>query len=61
MKKGRYEIIVRKGSRILQKHYFNDYEGAMSMLDWIDEHKDAVYAFGSVVEFRDLNPFSLVP
>jgi hypothetical protein len=52
---GRYIITVRKGSRLLQTHYFSEYEGAMSMLDWIAEHKDKLYAIGSTVEFRDSN------
>jgi hypothetical protein len=56
MTKGRYEITVRKGSRVLQTHYFNDYSGAMDMLDFIAKHKDALYAIGSTVEFRTIAP-----
>ena len=55
---GRYVITVRKGKRILQRHFFNDYHAAMEMMDFIEERKDSLYAIGSIVEFRDTDPFA---
>lgn len=55
---GRYVITVRKGNRILQRHFFSDYYAAMDMMDFIEERKDSLYAIGSIVEFRDTDPFA---
>lgn len=54
----RYVITVRKGNRILQRHYFNDYVGAMNMMDFIEEHKDKMYDINATVEFQDTDPFN---
>lgn len=53
----RYEILIRKGNKILGRHKFNDYDAAMDMLDFVESTKDKMYAIGAAVEFKDTKPF----
>ena len=55
---GRYVITVRLGRKILDRRYYNDYNIAMLELDFIEERKDALYAIGASIEFKDTNPFA---
>lgn len=57
MAKGRYEVTVRKGRKIYERKYFNDYDAAMDWMDFVEEKTDKLYAIGAFVEFRDLDPF----
>ena len=58
MNKGRYEITVRLGRKILDRRTYNSYDLAMTELDFIEERVDSLYAIGATVEFRDTTPFA---
>lgn len=37
MSKGRYEILVKDGRKIIQRHYFDDYVDSQDMLDELED------------------------
>lgn len=50
----RYEILIRKGRKIIERHQREDYTDAMRLLEFIEETMAASYT----VEFKDRNPFN---
>jgi hypothetical protein len=55
MSKGRYEVLVKRSRKVLERHYFNDYDVCMGFLDKLEYECDD----DSVsIEYRDLNPFN---
>lgn len=50
----RYEILIRKGRKIIERHKREDYTDAMRLLEFIEETMAASYT----VEFKDTNPFN---
>lgn len=57
MANGRYVIIVRSGQKIMQRHYFNSYDQALDMLEFIEDNGHKLYSTKISVEFKDTNPF----
>lgn len=55
--KGRYEVKVMLGHKVLERKYFNKINETWNYMDFIEDKKDKLFAIGSVVEFRDLDPF----
>ena len=55
---GRYIITVKLGRRILDRRYYDSYFRALDELNFIEERKDALYATGATVEFKDTKPFT---
>ena len=49
----RYEILVKKGLKIIERHQREDYTDAMRLLEFIEETMAASYT----VEFKDTKPF----
>jgi hypothetical protein len=55
MSKGRYEVLVKRSRKVLERHYFNDYDVCMGFLDKLEYECDD----DSVsIEYRDLKPFN---
>lgn len=50
----RYQIVVKKGRKILDRRYYSSYDAAMIDLDLVYAK---FYARGASVEFKDNNPF----
>lgn len=50
---GRYSIFVTKGRKVVERHYRNDYDAAMRLMDALEE----TLAPGYGLEFKDSNPF----
>jgi len=57
MTKGRYEITVRNGRKILERHYFSDYVVCMEFLDFLESQNERLQR-GATIEYKDLKPFS---
>lgn len=50
----RYEILVKRGQKIVERHRRKDYDDAMQLLYILEENMADAYT----VEFRDTNPFA---
>ena len=50
----RYEILIKKGRKIIERHLREDYTDAMRLLEFIEE----TMAYSYTIEFRDNNPFN---
>jgi hypothetical protein len=55
MAKGRYEVTVKRSRKIVERHYFNDYDACMNFLDEIEYKYSGTLA---TVEYKDLDPFN---
>ena len=53
MAKGRYEVTVKRGRKIVERHYFNDYEVCMGFLDLLEYRYSGTLA---KVEYKDFDP-----
>ena len=54
MTKGRYEVTVKRSRKIVERHYFNDYDACMGFLDLLE------YRYAGqpeTIEYKDLRPF----
>jgi len=51
----RYEILIRKGRKVIERHQRDTYWGAMRLLDILTE---SVQNTGYTVEYKDTNPFN---
>jgi hypothetical protein len=49
----RYEVLVKKGRKIIERHQREDYNDAMMILEMIEETMGYTYT----VEFKDKFPF----
>lgn len=50
----RYEILIKKGRKIIERHERENYNDAMMVLEMIEETMGYTYT----VEFRDRTPFA---
>lgn len=50
----RYQIVVKKGRKILDRRYYSSYDAAMIDLDLVYAK---FYARGASIEFTDKRPF----
>jgi len=50
----RYEITIKKGRKIVERHHRDDYLDALELLDRIEN----LIGFEYRVEFRDRKPFA---
>jgi len=50
----RYEVLIKKGRKIIERHQREDYNDAMMLLEMIEE----TMAYSYTVEFKDNQPFS---
>jgi len=50
----RYEVLIKKGRKVIERHQREDYTDAMRLLEFIEE----TMAYSYTVEFKDTAPFS---
>lgn len=51
----RYQILVKKGRKIVERHQSDDYDQAMRIFDVLEENIDSS-KYG--IEFQDTRPFA---
>jgi hypothetical protein len=50
----RYEILIKKGRKVVERHQRDNYSDAMRLLEFIEE----TMAYSYTVEFKDNQPFN---
>jgi hypothetical protein len=50
----RYEILIKRGRKVIERHQRDNYSDAMRLLEFIEETMASTYT----VEFKDTTPFS---
>ena len=50
----RYEILIKKGRKVVERHQRDNYSDAMRLLEFIEESMASTYT----VEFKDNQPFN---
>ena len=52
-KTARYQILIKDGRKIIERHYFSDYDDAMAMLDLLY----CRYGRTCTIDYKDTDPF----